>query len=60
MLGHLLVLLYHVEQKEEILDFLLDKEKTNLSKEGCFDIVSKHVDAFVLSDRWKLIGSEWL
>lgn len=59
-MGHLLALLYHIEQKEEILDFLLDKEKTNLSKEACYDIVSKHVDAFILSDRWKFIGPEWV
>ena len=39
---------------------MLEKEKTNLSKEACYDIVSKHVDAFILSDRWKFIGTEWV
>jgi len=42
------------------LELLLEKDKTNLSREACYEIVSKHVDAFVLSDRWKFIGREWM
>lgn len=54
------MLFYDIEQHPDVLLLLLDKDKTNLSKETCYEIVSKHAEAFVLSDRWKFIGREWM
>lgn len=36
------------------------KDKANLSRETCYELLSKHKEAFVLAQRWKLSGRDWL
>ena len=56
ILGHLLAKVYHIRQDPDILEFLLTKEKTNLSREPCYELLNKYFEAFVLSRRYKLLG----
>ena len=42
------------------IDLLLDKDKTRLSEDGCFELLSKSGETFCLARRWKLRGRRWI
>lgn len=52
-MGTLLAKYYEMETDEQALTLLLDKERTDLSKELFEDLVKKHVHAFKLVRRWR-------
>ena len=63
MLGYLLVKFYpgRPEKLKSLARELISrKEKTYLSKESCYELLSKNPEAFGLAKRWKLSGREWL
>lgn len=63
MLGYLLVKFYpgRPEKLKALARELISrKEKTYLSKESCYELLSKNPEAFGLAKRWKLSGREWL
>jgi hypothetical protein len=49
-----------MENHPSVLGLLLDKDKTVLSKEEVFELVSAYIPAFALSRRWKLLSREYL
>lgn len=57
ILGHLLTEYYQlIEADPKVIDLLLLKDKTNLSREVCYNFLLKFEEPFVIAKRWKLAG----
>jgi hypothetical protein len=60
LLGDLLSKLYSKNPNPKALTLLLDKDKTNLTKEQVYELIAENKDAFILVRRWKVQSREGL